>query len=66
MTGLVVKPITGLLDATSKTAEGVKNTATHFDDRPNEDRLRQPRIFYSVNRFISFYNQEDTGYFILL
>jgi vacuolar protein sorting-associated protein 13A/C len=26
--GLVIKPVTGVLDATSKTAEGIKNQAT--------------------------------------
>jgi vacuolar protein sorting-associated protein 13A/C len=31
-----VKPISGILDAISKTAEGIKNTATYFDDKPNE------------------------------
>ncbi len=32
--GLVFKPITGVIDAASKTAEGIKNTATYFDDKP--------------------------------
>ena len=26
--GLVVKPVTGIIDATSKTSEGIKNQAT--------------------------------------
>jgi vacuolar protein sorting-associated protein 13A/C len=34
VSGLVVKPMTGIMDATSKTAEGLKNTATHFEDKP--------------------------------
>lgn len=59
LTGLVIKPVTGILDATSKTAEGVKNTAIHPNDRPNEDRLRHPRPFYSLNRYITYYNQDD-------
>ena len=35
MTGLFVKPAAGVLDAASKTAEGLTNTATYFDDKPN-------------------------------
>lgn len=40
MTGVVVKPITGIIDVVSKTTEGLKNTATLFDDKPNESRER--------------------------
>jgi vacuolar protein sorting-associated protein 13A/C len=45
--GLVVKPVVGVMDLTSKTAEGIKNTATIFDDKPTEIRKRPPRVFYS-------------------
>ena len=31
--GLVIKPVTGVIQATSKTAEGIKNTATIYDDK---------------------------------
>lgn len=44
--GLVVKPVVGAIDLASKTAEGVKNTANYFDDKPNEIRMRLPRVFY--------------------
>lgn len=27
ITGLVIKPVSGIIDATTKTAEGIKNTA---------------------------------------
>jgi len=40
LTGVVVKPITGIIDVVSKTAEGLKNTASLFDDKPNETRER--------------------------
>jgi len=30
ITGLVTKPVTGIIDAASKTAEGVKNTTSVF------------------------------------
>jgi vacuolar protein sorting-associated protein 13A/C len=44
--GLIIKPIAGVLDAASKTAEGLTNTATHFDEKPNSDRIRLVRPFY--------------------
>ena len=40
LTGIVVKPITGVIDVISKTTEGIKNTALYFDDKPNEVRER--------------------------
>lgn len=46
--GLVVKPVVGVIDLASKTAEGVKNTANYFDDKPNELRVRIPRVFYGL------------------
>ena len=46
MTGLIVKPLTGVLDAASKTTEGLTNTATYFDDKPNCERIRHIRAFY--------------------
>jgi len=47
MTGLVVKPVTGIIDFASKTSEGLKNTALYFEDKPNEMRIRHPRVFYT-------------------
>lgn len=35
LAGLVVKPVVGVMDMTSKTAEGIKNTANYFDDKSN-------------------------------
>lgn len=51
ITGFVVKPITGILDASSKTAESISNTATHFDDKALGDRIRIPRVFYEKSRY---------------
>jgi len=34
--GLVVKPVSGVLDAASTAAEGIKNTITYGDDKANE------------------------------
>eukprot|EP00698_Gefionella_okellyi_P001882 TRINITY_DN1171_c0_g3_i1.p1 TRINITY_DN1171_c0_g3~~TRINITY_DN1171_c0_g3_i1.p1 ORF type:complete len:4247 (+),score=1107.78 TRINITY_DN1171_c0_g3_i1:46-12786(+) len=41
--GTVVKPVAGVLDLTSKTLEGVRNTTTIFDYK--RDRMRVPRSF---------------------
>ena len=49
-TGIIIKPITGVFDAASKTAEGLTNTATAFDDKPNNERIRFARPFYSMTR----------------
>jgi len=59
---LVIKPVAGVLDAVSKTTEGIKNTgkylkiikknlATYFDDKPNENRERNPKVFYRTEKF---------------
>ena len=36
MGGLITKPIGGVFDAVSLTADGVKKTVTIFDDKANE------------------------------
>jgi vacuolar protein sorting-associated protein 13A/C len=55
ITGLIIKPVTGILDASAKTAESVTNTATIFDDKPNDQRIRVPRIFYETTRYFKKY-----------
>ena len=55
VTGLLIKPVTGILDATSKTAEGIKNTTNQFDDGPNEKWERIPRVFYGPEKFYKNY-----------
>ena len=59
LTSLVIKPIGGIFDATAKTAEGLKNTATIYDDKPNTERFRPPRVFYDEERFIKRYDKKD-------
>lgn len=39
----VVKPVAGILDLTSKTLEGIRNTTTAFDAK--RERIRVPRSF---------------------
>jgi vacuolar protein sorting-associated protein 13A/C len=59
LAGLIVKPITGILDASAKTAESISNTASHFDDRAYNDRIRVPRAFYERSRYYMKYNPFD-------
>lgn len=66
VTGLFAKPVAGILDAASKTAEGVKNTATIFDQKPNNMRVRHPRAFYGVEKFYRTYMDTDAEILSLL
>lgn len=59
ITGVIVKPVAGVLDAASKTAEGVKNTATAFDQKAAEMRSRFPRAFYGKDKFFRKYFDSD-------
>ncbi len=47
LAGLIIKPITGVIDFASKTTEGIKNNLLMFDDRPQDKRIRYPRVFYT-------------------
>jgi vacuolar protein sorting-associated protein 13A/C len=55
--GLVVKPVAGVLDVASKTAEGIKNTAGDLNFDTN--RVRPPRPVYDINGIIKAYNEYD-------
>lgn len=59
--GLVVKPVSGVLDAASTAAEGLKNTITYGDDKANEQRLRYPRVFYGREGFYKEFIDLDAG-----
>jgi len=65
--GLVVKPITGLLDVASHTSQGIVNTADLFDQRKKAKRIRQPRVTYSESGVIKPFNEEDAevAYFLI-
>lgn len=67
MGGLVVKPITGLLDVASHTSQGIVNTADLFDQRKKAKRIRQPRVTYSESGIIKPFNEEDAEvvYFLI-
>ena len=52
LAGLAVKPVTGIIDATSKTSEGIKNNANIMNpgERLALMRTHNPRPFYHICR----------------
>ena len=59
VSGLVTKPITGILDATSQTTGVVSTMATKKEERPNKIRIRAPRAFYDTNHYFNTYDHND-------
>lgn len=60
VTGLVAKPITGIFDATSQTAEGIKNTANFLSEiKQQEKKVREARVFYGKEEFYKDFNDDD-------
>ena len=59
LTGLIIKPMAGILDAASKAAEGVKNTVDVFNKKVIFSRSRVPRPFYGEKSSIKPYNEFD-------
>ena len=57
LTGLVIKPISGICEGISKTSEGIKNTALLFEDGPKTRRERWPRVFYGEEFVYKNYNE---------
>ncbi len=60
------RPATGLLDLTSKFAQGVKNTATYYDDKIKEGRDRNPRMFYGRFQFYKTFDFFDNDLKLIL
>ncbi len=60
MAGLVIKPVTGIIDFASKTTEGIKNNALMFEDKANESRMRYPRVFYTECKILREYCKIDS------
>ncbi len=60
VTGLFTKSVGGIFDGASQTFEGMKKTITVFDDRPNDRRIRTPRVFYSDIQYFKSYNSLDS------
>lgn len=64
--GIVVKPITGILDAASKTAEGIRYSSNLNNEVELTQRIRLPRVFYGRERFLKNYLPLDAEVFALL
>ena len=64
--GVVIKPVTGVVDFASKTTEGLKNTALYLEDKPNENRIRYPRVFYTECALIKDYNPLESKLFAII
>jgi vacuolar protein sorting-associated protein 13A/C len=64
LTGLIIKPVTGIFDAAAKTTEGIKNTVTYFEDKPNENRERNVRPVYGPEGNNLSFSRIIIGYFI--
>jgi hypothetical protein len=62
LSGLFVKPVTGILDALSITAEGVKNSAT-MNVALTQTRLRMPRVLYGTSQKVMNYSKADSHVF---
>lgn len=56
--GLVVKPVTGVLDYFAKFADGIKNTVK--SDDLNQSRSRPIRAFYGQYQHLRDYSEEDS------
>jgi hypothetical protein len=56
--GLFVKPLAGVFDMVSRSAEGIKNTA-NFNEELEFYKARYPRVIYGALRVIQVYNDED-------
>lgn len=66
LAGLVVKPVSGTLDAVSKVTEGVSNSIDSKKDRIKTARFRAIRTLYGKNKLIKDYSEEDAiGYQVI-
>lgn len=59
VTGLLVKPIAGSLDAVSKVTEGVSNTFDSKRHVSKTEKFRLPRVFYGKEGIIKHYLEYD-------
>ncbi len=56
---IFLRPVTGVLGMVTKMSEGASNTVTFFDDKPNSERCRIPRIFYGPYKYFNKYDEFD-------
>jgi vacuolar protein sorting-associated protein 13A/C len=58
--GVIIKPVTGVLDALSKTSQGFRTFAMGHEDHANTQRIRNPRVLYGSNAAIKSYSTVDS------
>ena len=49
VSGLIVRPAGGIVDAIGSITEGVSNNLSMWDSKPNSARIRAPRVFYGID-----------------
>lgn len=59
---MAVKPVAGVLDLTTRTTEGIRNTTQLITDKP---RVRPPRPFYP-NRVLKEFTESEAEGLLLL
>ncbi|EAR98864.2 PH domain protein (macronuclear) [Tetrahymena thermophila SB210] len=59
--GLITKPVSGVLDAASSVTGGIKNNIMLGDEKANEVRLRNPRVFYGREGFYKEFIEIDAA-----
>ena len=66
VSGIFVKPLTGLLDAASKTAEGIRYASNLNNEIDLMRRIRLPRVFYGKEKFLKSYLPLDAEVYAFL
>ncbi len=56
ISGLIVKPASGVLDLLSKTSEGIKNNVNNSKEKKVK-RIRYIRPFYGSNQLVKSFNE---------
>ena len=63
VTGLILKPVVGVVDLITDTTEGIKNSAVYFDEKKN--RIRPPRYIGSDLILLIYDYDKSWGQFLL-
>ena len=58
--GLVIKPVTGMLDFASGGTQQLRNTVEDEELKPPANRIRNPRAFYNDSGSLKKYNENDS------
>lgn len=63
---MLAKPVAGVLDAVQQTAQGIQNTVTYYDDKPNSTRARNIRPIYGYEGYYMDYIDLDAEGFAMI